>query len=372
MDWYLLFFLSLAFILYTYIAYPLLVWVAARAFGRRVRKAPYEPTLTLIIPVHNERDNIARKLDNVLSCQYPRERIELLVVSDASTDGTDELLREAENEQLKLLSLPQRSGKAAAMNAAAHRARGDILVFMDARQQLEPDALRAITSNFSDPSVGLCTGELSLLSEGGTAQALSLYWRYERWIRRSESRLHATFGATGALMAMRRELFSDLDPETILDDVVLPLRTIAAGFRSIHEPEARLHDAASQFWAQESRRKVRTLAGNFQLIFHPRRMANPFTPRTLVQFVSHKLLRLLIPPALVCLLVSSVLIPRPVYRAFAVGQVLFYLFALDGWLAAALAARPRFVTFPYVFTNLQIAVVRGFFRYVTGKEKGRW
>ena len=372
MKWYPWLFSSLAVVAYTYLLYTLLLWILAGVLGRKVKKGAYSPHISVIIPAHNEGDSISRKLADVFSCDYPRELLEVMVVSDASTDSTDAAVEEFTDGPVQLLRLSRRSGKAAAINLGARHARGDILVFMDARQKLGPGALRALISNFADREVGFCTGELSLISEAGPPQALSLYWTYERWLRRCESQLHSVTGGSGALMAIRRSLFSPLDPVTILDDVVLPLRVVAAGFRSIHEPKAQILDASSRLWAEESARKARTLAGNFQLLFHPKITANPFTPRIAFQFVSHKLLRLLIPAALALMFISSAAISHPAARVFTDAQVLFYCVALAGWLGERIGARLPLLSVPFVFVSLQIAIVRGLFRYLTGRERGRW
>jgi cellulose synthase/poly-beta-1,6-N-acetylglucosamine synthase-like glycosyltransferase len=300
-----------------------------------VRSGETTPAVSIIIAARNEADRIGPRLDNLLALDYPRRQIQIIVVSDGSTDGTAEVLRRYAPtvEAVHLTS----GGKARALNAGVARARHDLLVFTDARQQFAPDALRRLVSPFTDRTVGGVTGELVLDCErrgapaAGIAEGVSGYWRYEKWLRRQESLINSTLGATGAIYALRRHLWQPLPEQTILDDVLAPMRAVLASTRVVFESGAQAFDRTASAPA-ELRRKVRTLAGNLQILWLEPRLLSPFSNPVWLQYLSHKVGRLLVPYALIALLVSSaVLAPtsRMYTLAFAV-QVAFYLLALYG------------------------------------------
>jgi poly-beta-1,6-N-acetyl-D-glucosamine synthase len=341
-----LFWASALLIGYVYAGYPLLIrlWSAAasRPVHRRAAAAdePW-PAVSIVIAVHNEAVHLPARVANLLEQTYTGP-VEIIVVSDGSTDGTSSALVPP-GERLRFIELP-RGGKALALNAGVAAATGDILVFADARQRFAPDAIRQLVSNFHDPSVGGVTGELILDCErqcAGTDSTISegvgLYWRYEKWLRRHESRIWSTLGATGAIYAMRRSLWHPLPAATLLDDVLAPMRVVLGGRRIVFEERAQAFDRVAPSGAAESRRKTRTLAGNYQILALEPRLLLPFVNPVWVQYVSHKIGRLLVPWALIGALVTSALLATAgwLYMLALILQLGFYaLAAVGGWMEA--------------------------------------
>jgi len=327
-----IFWSSLAFVFYVYLGYPALLLLWARLAPRDVKKAACEPEVTLIIAAYNEKDNIRQKLVNCLSLDYPRERLHIIVSLDGSTDGTDILAIEASTRGIHVMYSPQHSGKASAINRAVRKARGSVLVFVDARQTLQRNVIRELVANFSDPTVGAVSGEL-VLTDGAleSRSSVGLYWKYEKFMRLCESRIHSVAGATGAIYAVRRECFRELPEDAILDDVILPMSIVLSGKRVIMDPAAQAFDRASKNPSAEFGRKVRTLAGNFQLLSYMPELMLPWRNPIFLQFVSHKVARLLCPYALVTLLISNFFLHHGAYLVFLILQLAWYGLAIAGY-----------------------------------------
>ena len=309
LEW--VFWCAAAIVLYAYAGYPALLHLLSRLRSApAIRKSDITPHVTLVIVVHNEEAQIERKLRNCLALDYPEELLDILVVSDGSLDGTEDIVSRFATRGVEFLSVSGPSGKAAALNQAVPRAKGDILVFSDVRQELAADAIRELVANFGDPSIGAVSGELHLApsTDSAAGRGVGLYWRYEKFIRRTESRLDSTVGVTGAIYALRRSLYRALDPCTILDDVAIPMEVVRAGYRVVFERKARAFDHAPDNAEHEYRRKVRTLAGNYQLVvLHPE-ILYPHRNRLFWQFVSHKLLRPVVPWCLLALMLTSAIL----------------------------------------------------------------
>ncbi len=341
------FWLSLGFVAYTYFGYPMILMIWNRLAPRAVLKAPNEPDVTLIMVACNEKENIRQKILNCLSLDYPRERLQLIVSLDGPTDGTELLALSFAGRGVQVTYVSQHKGKAAAINNAVAKARGSILVFVDTRQRLDRGVIRELTANFSDPSVGAVSGELMLDSaaEDGSDGA-GVYWKYEKYIRFMESRVHSVVGVSGALYAVRRSFFQELPVGTILDDVVVPMRIVIRGSRVVLDKDARAFDHAAQP-GREFRRKVRTLAGNFQLLVRMPELLNPFRNPLFFQFVSHKVARLFVPYALVALFVANLFLRTGGYLVFLWLQSLWYglalagLFFAYGWRPVSAAAKHK-------------------------------
>ena len=369
------FWLAAALVGYCYFGYPLLL--ALRGFihpAPEVRRDDSTPMVTMIIVAHNEEGRIESKLRNCHELDYPQDRLEVLVASDGSTDRTEDIVLQHATRGVRLLRLPGPRGKAEALNAAVPEARGDVLVLCDVRQDLDPKAVRILVANFADPSVGAVSGELHLEpSPGSGMEGVGLYWRYEKWIRRAESRVDSTVGVTGAFYAMRRALYRPLDPLTILDDVAIPMNVVEAGSRVIFDPSANAYDRLAEDPKTEYRRKVRTLAGNYQLVaLHPS-LLNPRNNRLFWQLVSHKLLRLAIPWCLLALLTTSAALAAKgsTFYAWAAGlQGSLYLLALAGWLLKGIGS--RLLSVPYSFVLLNVAAAAALFGFLSRRETAAW
>ncbi|PYQ04762.1 MAG: hypothetical protein DMF83_17450 [Acidobacteria bacterium] len=371
------FWLSAAVVLYAYAGYPALIALAGRLWpAPAVRKKEITPAVTLLMVVHNEDECLEDKLRNALALDYPPERLEILVASDGSTDGTEAIAARFAARGVRLVALPGPRGKVAALNEAVPLASGEILVLTDARQSLAPDAVRRLVAYFADPTVGAVSGELHLLpSPGSPVEGVGLYWKYEKLIRKAESRFDSTVGVTGAFYALRKELFLPIDPRTILDDVAIPMRVALAGRRVLFAPEARAWDHVEESAAREYRRKVRTLAGNYQLVALYPALLHPLRNRLLWQLASHKLARLAVPWCLLVLFLASArlsLAGAAFHGVALTGQALFYLVAIMGWRQATLQRPLHMTSVPYAFVLLNIAATRALIGFVRGTETAAW
>jgi poly-beta-1,6-N-acetyl-D-glucosamine synthase len=343
-----LFWASMLLLAYVYAGYPLLLalWsaVAARPVAKRTcwsKDAGPWPSVSVIVAAHNEGPRLSKRISNLLDQKYPGP-LDILVGSDGSTDNTRAVLAQYD-DRVRLLELP-RGGKPKALNASVAAATGEIIVFADARQQWARDAILELVSNFHDPDVGGVTGQLILQSELAPDQfestideAVGLYWKYEKWLRRHESRVRSTIGTTGAIYALRRSLWRPLPETTLLDDVLAPMRVVLAGWRIVFDETARAFDRAAPNSAAETKRKTRTLAGNYQILALEPRLLLPFVNPVWIQYASHKLGRLVAPWALIAAFVTSAFLAAEgwPYAVALVVQIGFYgLAALGGWIEA--------------------------------------
>jgi len=358
--------LSSGLLIVAYVVYPGLVYILGRLLGRPPRRNhAWRPTVSVIIVARNEESVIGDRVANILQSDYPREKMQIVLADDASQDETATAAWGAGGDHISLVCLDEHRGKAAGINAACSRASGEILVFTDARQAFEGSTIPTLVADLADPAVGAASGALSIRAK----VSLGLYWRIEKTIRYWEGRLCSTVGATGAVYAIRRDDFTPIAEDTILDDVVIPLNTAAKRGRTVFDPAAPAWDEAPTP-AREWRRKVRTLAGNFQLLFEPGRMGHPFQTKTAVQFLFHKVTRLFVPLALAGLMLSTLFLVE-LWPLF-VAQLAFYTLALFGAVAAWRGLRIGPFGIPFAFVLLNGAVVAAFVSYVSGRTSSHW
>lgn len=319
------------FLAYVLAGYPLLLAWMARRFEKPVSKRLEPLKVSVVIAVYNGGAFLEDKLKSVFEVDYPRELMEIVVVSDGSDDRTDDIARSFAGRGVRLLRVP-RGGKAAALNAGLAEGTGEILLLTDVRQELEPESLGRLVACFADPEVGVVSGELVMRQPGSEEEAsVGLYWRYERWIRLNLGRLDSMFGATGPLYAMRRELARPMPRETLLDDMYLPLGAFFRGYRLIVEEGARCSEYCTDL-GTEFGRKVRTQAGNYQILKEYPQLLT-FSNRMLFHFLSYKLARLLLPFALLVAMAASFGLPSPARELALLCQLLFYgLAAADTWI----------------------------------------
>jgi poly-beta-1,6-N-acetyl-D-glucosamine synthase len=368
-----IFWCGAAVVLYTYVGYPTAMWLAARLRPRPVRRRDATPTVSLVIAAYNEAACIARKLENCLALDYPSDQLEIVVASDGSTDGTADIARRAA-PAATVMAFAERRGKPCVLNDVVPRCRGEIVVLSDARQMYDVGALRALVRNFGDPTIGAVSGELHLVNDHGRAvgEGVGLYWRYEKAIRRWESAVDSTVGATGAIYAIRRALFAPIPTDTLLDDVLIPLRISAQGYRVVFEREARAFDRVAATPRQEFTRKVRTIAGNLQLLAREGWAWDPRRNRLWFQLMSHKLLRVAVPFVLLAVLgATSVLATRPFYALALTAQLLFYGAAVAGRLTEGRSVA-RWFAGPYGFCLLNVAAVVSVLRFLRGSQSVTW
>ncbi len=362
-----LFWSSALLVAYTYLGYPLWLWIRRSWRSAPVRKASILPRVSILIAARNEAKNLAAKFENLGALDYPRDRVEVVVVSDGSTDETAEILSRGTSVPLQAILLASPQGKAVALNRAIAAAKGEIVVFMDARQQVEPDAVKRLVENFADSAVGCVSGELMLGRPGEKSEGLGLYWRIEKAVRKLESDTGSVVGATGALYAIRRHLLPSLPAGLILDDVYLPLCVTRDGRRTIFEPAARAWDDAPRDFVKEYRRKVRTLTGNYELVRIAPWLLGSTNPLRF-EVICHKLLRLAVPFALAGLLAGSILISGSFYSLFAAAQIVFYLSAIFAIATPSGGFAGRLGRLALTFLVLNAAAAVAFANFVSGRR----
>lgn len=370
----LLFWGSVVLLFYAYAGYPLLVRALAAVRPRPVARALHEPCVAVIIVAYNEAGRLAAKLETLLGQDYPSERLRVVVASDGSTDDTVAVARAA-GPRVQVLAFAERRGKAACLNDAVAACNEDTLVMNDARQMLSPDAVRRLLENLADPAVVAVSGEL-VFGHSGQAyfgQGVDAYWRYEKAIRRCEAQFHSVPGVTGAIYAIRRQAFRPIPADTILDDVEIPMVAVAAGGRVVFDHRAIAHDAPSRNASLERVRKTRTLAGNFQLLWRHPSWVLPGGHPLWWQFLSHKVLRLLGPWAMLCAALSNLALasePGP-YRWILALQLAFYALAIIG-LAVPAALRFRLVRLCAAFLSLNWFAVLGLVEFLSNRRAHLW
>jgi biofilm PGA synthesis N-glycosyltransferase PgaC len=370
-----LFTLSLVLLAYVYVGYPAVAFLRARFRPRIHGRKAIEPTIAVIVVAHNEGERIEARIQNLLALDYPADRVRIYVGSDGSTADTVERARRCGDPRVRVSAFAEWRGKAAVLNDLIDGARGEILLFADARQRFDRSVLRELVAHFADPGVGAVSGEL-ILEPGDdtvTGRGAGFYWRYEKFIRRCESRAGSTVGATGAVYAVRRELFQPIPTDTLLDDVLIPLRVARAGYAVLFEPNARAYDTACASAGAEYVRKVRTIAGNFQLFSRNGWLFNPRENPLWFATMSHKALRLAVPALHLGLLVANAALLREhtLFAAAFVLQLGFYVAAAAGHALEG-RRRPLLVSVPYAMCLLCWATIVGFARFATAQQRVTW
>jgi len=364
-----LFWSSVAVIAYTYFGYPAWLWVRRKWKQSPIHRAPVLPSISIVMVVRNEAEVLERKLRNLLSLNYPAELCEIVIVSDGSSDNSEQVLREHASARIRAVFLAAAGGKAAGLNEGIKAASNDIVVLTDARQEIEAGALQLLMENFADPAVGCASGELLLGDphSGESAHGVGLYWRMEKAIRQMESDSGSVVGATGAFYAVRRSLLVPILPETILDDVFLPMNVVRQGSRVVFDDRAHAWDLASQGTGREFARKVRTLTGNYQLVQLAPWLLTRKNPIRF-EFVSHKLCSLLVPFALAAALVSSALLNGVFFRVVLLLQLGFYALGIlaIAQLGRGFIARGADAAFTFVLLNAAALVAFG--KFVSGRK----
>ncbi len=367
------FWVAASCVVYPYLLYPLFLAILARLRPRPLRlRRPAPRSASIVLAAHNEELAIDRRLTELTALlEATGFDGEILFVSDGSTDDTVAIARAHTKRFVRILELPERSGKAVALTRACAEAKYEIVVFADTRQTWAPDALELLLENFADPDVGAVSGDLIVVAGPGALGGVGLYWRHEKWLRRQESLAGSQVGVTGAISAVRRELFRPIPPGTLLDDVYWPLNVALQGKRVVHDARAMAYDRLPDKARDEFRRKVRTLAGNFQLATRLPAALLPWRSPVWIQFLSHKLLRLVVPWALLALLALSAVLPGWEYDVALVAQMLCYALGLAGMLPGV-AARFKPASAAASFLVLNGAAWVAFWVWLTGREGQSW
>lgn len=380
------FWVSLLVVVYTYALYPVFLFVACALVqarrdltylrSRKDRRCPIQtsadlPPVSLIIPAYNEEARLSDKIANINRLDYPPDALEVIFVSDGSTDGTDSFLRSVKAPSLRTVFRPVRGGKASALNEGVACSSHDILVFSDAATLFEPDAIRHLVRHFAEPRVGVVCGALRFHASPESRATEGVYWGYESVLRLLEARLGATLTASGAIYAIRRKCYSTLPPDTLVEDLVIPLNARKLGYRVLYDPEAVGTDFAASTVAGEFTRRVRVATGSFRVLGQLTQLR--LDPMTAFAFVSHKVLRWVLPFFLIAMLVSSgILLDRPLFQVVFGVQLLFYAWAGVGFLLRGRLQGIRYGLLPYYLLAIHLAYLVGFVRCLKGHTHTGW
>jgi poly-beta-1,6-N-acetyl-D-glucosamine synthase len=365
-----IFWLAIATPLYAYLGYPLALLGLCLMVRRPVKKGPIQPSLSLLIAAHNEARVIERKIRNSRALDYPEDRLEIVIASDGSTDETEAIARRFENGRMRVLAFATNRGKTAVLNAAIPELRGEIIVFSDASAMLAPDSVRRLVENFADPSVGAASGRYQVArpAEVNIGASENLYWKYETLLKTLESQLASVLGGHGQLHAIRKALYPYPPPETINDDYVIPISVLSRGFRAVYEPAALVWEEAREMTGFA--RRIRIMAGNLQQLRNLPGLLRPLQPLPVFFFLSHKVMRLMAPVAMLAALAANLfLLGSPMYAASFWLQMGFYTLAVCG-LTGRL--RPRALTLPFYFCMVNAAAFFGLYHAFTRRKSMAW
>jgi cellulose synthase/poly-beta-1,6-N-acetylglucosamine synthase-like glycosyltransferase len=369
-----LFWTSLTIVFYTFLGYPILIGLLARLKRTHNPSAPTNsPTVSVVLVAHNEAQRIRARIENLFNTNHPADKLELIVYSDGSTDDTPQIIQSFPDKRVHAIISNQRSGKAKGLNASVAVAKGEIIVFCDARQKFNNATIPNLVRNFVDPKLGAVSGNYSIeKSESSVGGGVDAYWKLEKFIRNAEAKWDSSIGCTGAIYAIRRHLFKPLPGDVLLDDVVIPMMIAEQGYRVGFDDDAVSLDPMNIEASRENRRKKRTLAGNFQMLFRFPHWLLPWKNRLWWQLISHKYLRIFAPFFLATLLASNLLLAKdPFYRVLFAGQLAFYTLALIGMIFQSL--KLRIVSIPTGFCFLNLMAVGGFWNYLRGSyREGKW
>jgi cellulose synthase/poly-beta-1,6-N-acetylglucosamine synthase-like glycosyltransferase len=370
-----IFWLIILIIFYTYVGYSFVILLLSLFLNRPVRKKEIYPRVTFLITSYNEEKSIAAKLENTLSLDYPREKLEVIVASDASTDATDDIVRQYQSQGVILNRVEGRLGKTETQNKTVTMATGDIIIFSDTTTKYNRDAIRNIVQNYADLQVGAVSGRYEYLNPTGAAVGLGtvLFWKYENLIKRLQTRILTITGCCGCIYSVRRDLYEPL-PRDIISDLVEPLKILGKGFRIAFEPEAVAFEETTETSKEEFGMRVRVISRGMYGLWYMRQLFNPFKYGFVsFQLFSHKVLRWIIPFLLPLLLLSNLLlIGHPFYILTLVVQILFYIGAVGGHLLDRMGKKAKLLALPLYYCVVNAASMAAFFRTIFGKKAIVW
>jgi len=372
-----LFWLSAGLLLYVYVGYPVVLGLLTRLVGREMeRLEASEPTVTLLISAYNESSVIEEKIKNSLALEYPKDLLEVMVVSDCSDDGTDEVVQRYARSGVRLVRQHERRGKSAGLNLAVRQAMGQILVFSDANAIYRSDAVRHLVKHFGDPEIGYVVGNARYIDSASATQAAEaegLYWKMETWLKKKESAIYSVVGGDGAIYAIRRELYTPLLP-TDINDFLNPLQIIQRGYRGIFEPSAVSYEEAAGSFRKEFRRRVRIISRSFTAVRRAAGVLNPLKhTRHWFLLMSHKVLRWLAPFFMIAMLATALLLWKsPLFRLAILLQLAFYVMAISGWVLQHRQKNFTLFSIPFYFCLVNVASLMGCFKCIRGDLSGVW
>lgn len=371
-----IFWVSVGLIFYVYLGYPILAYLISRAFPKNVKRAEIEPTVSIIITAYNEERDIREKLENTLLIDFPLEKLEIIVASDCSSDGTDAIVREFADNNVRLLRQPERHGKTAAQNMAVEHASGEIILFSDATSMYEHNVLREMLPSFADDTIGCVAGKLVYVDDSGSTvgQAAKSYWSYETLLKESESKACSLIGVSGCIYAVRRSAYQPMYPEACSDFLIATV-VYKQGMRTVYEPNAVCREETNQHSRKEMQMRVRVISQTFTDLWRNRDMLNPFRSGFFaVELISHKLLRYSVPVFLTAALISSCVLSfvSLYFLVVFAAQIAFYSTAFGGWVLERNGIKAGILSIPLYFMLTNIASIAGFFQFLRGQRYASW
>ena len=380
----LFFWISLFIVFYTFLGYGIILYLLVRirrvVKGKRVYPSLDQdfPTLTLVVAAYNEESLMEVKIQNTLNLNYPSGKLKFLFVTDGSTDRTPDII--AQYPQIQLMHSSARNGKIMAIHRAMHEVNTEIVVYTDANTFLNQDALLLIARHYADPTVGAVSGEKRVMQDdiSDATAGEGFYWKYESALKKWDSELYSVVGAAGELFSVRKSLYKEVEPDTILDDFMISMLIAQDGYRIIYEPDAYASELSSDNIKEELKRKIRIAAGGIQSIVRLKKLMTPFEhPLLWFQYISHRVLRWTVTPFLMILVfILNMIIcfqsDQVIYFIILFGQVLFYGAALAGWLLETRKIKIKALFVPYYFCVMNYAVIAGINRYLKGSQSAAW
>lgn len=376
-----IFWFCLLLVFYSYFGYGVLLYLLIRV--KRIIKKPakpdpnYLPHVTLLVAAYNEENYIKEKIDNSLSLDYPKNKIEFLFVTDGSDDKTPDIIKEY--PQIKLMHRPERQGKIMAVERAMPEVHGEIVVFTDANTLLNKEVILNIVRHFSNEKVGVVSGEKRILNRNideAAGAGEGFYWKYESKLKKWDDELYSVMGAAGELFAIRASLFEPIPKDSLIEDFYMSFKIIEKGYKIAYEPDAYALEEPSASVKEELKRKIRIAAGGIQSIVRLKELLNPFKYGVVTfQYISHRVLRwTLAPLALPIIFVANALLLNHglLYKSLFIGQVFFYLAALLGLMLEKKHIRLKLLFIPYYFCMMNYAVYMGFLRFLKGSQSVLW
>lgn len=371
------FWCCLGVIFYSYIIYPIILKLLANFFSKV--PTPYNaeatlPNVAVVIAAYNEESCIKERVENLLSLDYPTDKITCFIGSDGSTDKTNEILKGFNDPRLCIHIFEQNSGKANVLNRLVALVEQPIIIFSDANTHFESDALQRLTNHFFDPCIGAVCGELNLFNLGDNDNQDSIYWRYEQFLKEQEAKLDALLGANGAIYAIRADLYSVIPENTIVDDFQIVMNVARGGHRIIYDKLALAHEEIAPNIAEESKRRIRIGTGNYQAFTRLTWALNPLIGWRSFSYISHKVFRWFTPHLMVVAFIANLfLIEQPIYMLLLAGQVLMYMLALWGGVKSAKGKRlSSFIALITFFVSMNLALLKGFYRFMFKNVQGTW
>lgn len=368
-----LFLINLGLVFFIYFIFPVIIFLIAKLFGKEAKKDEITPSVSLIIPMHNEEKVVKEKIENILALDYPKEKLEVIFALDNCTDRTRDRLLEYKDNRIKVIDHPQRAGKVATMNRAVPQAKGEIVVFSDANTMHAPDSLRKLLRNFSDSKVGCACGRLSYTDADSTSvgKGENLYWEYETFIKRQESKLGKLLITNGSIQAVRREIYPFPDPE-VADDFSIPILVQAKGYKVLYEPGAVVYEVATQSLKEEFNQKIRIVAQGFKGIVRLEGYLLKLGPLGLSELVFHKILRWCVFIFLIGIfLTNTLLTSEKFFFNLFILQIVFYAFALIGFLLRR-NSKLKVFYIPFYFCLVNFASLVALYRFLKGEQTRMW